>query len=756
MLKTSILITFLFQSLLFQSIVLFGQGDETLTSEEKAYFFHIVRKSPILENNIGRYLEYKGPMIRFSNKEINYDSVETIIINQPELLFVRKSEIAKSPIGLLSEAANKMALWELNKVLMAKRLGEKELEPYLSKFQRFESILIPLLPPVACKTVENKYTYHPKIDNLLNPNLSFDDKTDMIASFHFLNIEEQRQTLEAINAAVNSYVEQRTKEIFLALGGRASYFKNVLLAAGDGSSTSGLLEEREKDEKGRWNKGLPKAVGFFTYQMKIEPADKKNKERIEPVRFPGVDFKTIGSNYATNIHLDVWGYNAKKQTTVVIEKNGLTYHLFGSADTRFLSPDSTFSEGQTFQAVMNDLKRNKIDKLYEMIYGKKGFDYWIDYYTKRRTDKLIEISKNEKMLSDMRMSTITTSSKAKKKKGSDPLVQTNSGRKARKERQELLVRQHNELAAIEKKIEELKKDKLQAIDLMAIYNLRLDLYKQKMGTNWATWTEKNGLYTFQDSSTFDMMTQEFKFKASEQSEDFEIRLLAIPYGETSDQADEVMLHINVADIKPDYDTRVQIALDDVFESDSWKLTKPLLHLSDSVSMQVFFEAMKDKKLPFKIIARGQGVGKWNGAQTKKDYAAVELNSYPGNSDREKEFSKNDTTFKRLRYSEVKVDLNRKINLEVNSYTDPVASGIKVTNEELLELMAKYKLSKNDVLSALRTAAILNQLKQEINFLAGTYLDRESAKIVIDRFNSEFSKTRVSIGKTSVKIQTLLN
>jgi hypothetical protein len=153
--------------------------------------------------------------------------------------------------------------------------------------------------------------------------------------------------------------------------------------------------------------------------MKIEPGDKKKKEHIEPIRFPGVDFKTIGSNYATNIHVDVWGYNAKKQTTVVIEKNGLTYHLFGSAETRFLSPDSTFSEGQTFQAVMNDLKRNKIDKLYEMIYGKKGFDYWIDYYTKKRTDKLLEISKNEKMLSDMRMSNITTSSKAKKKKGSD-------------------------------------------------------------------------------------------------------------------------------------------------------------------------------------------------------------------------------------------------------------------------------------------------------------------------------------------------
>ena len=92
-----------------------AQGVSNLTAEEKAYLFHIVRKSPILEHNIGRYFEYNGPDIRFSNQKINYDSVEIVIINQPDLLFIRTSEIAKSPKGLLAEAANKMAIWELNK-----------------------------------------------------------------------------------------------------------------------------------------------------------------------------------------------------------------------------------------------------------------------------------------------------------------------------------------------------------------------------------------------------------------------------------------------------------------------------------------------------------------------------------------------------------------------------------------------------------------------------------------------------------------
>jgi hypothetical protein len=73
---------------------------------------------------------------------------------------------------------------------------------------------------------------------------------------------------------------------------------------------------------------------------------------------------------------------------------------------------------------------------------------------------------------------------------------------------------------------------------------------------------------------------------------------------------------------------------------------------------------------------------------------------------------------------------------------------------MLETMSKYKLSGNDLLSAMRTATILTKFKEEINYLAGTYLDREKAKIVIDRFNKEFARTRISVGSTSFKMSEL--
>lgn len=740
--------------MLLQGLFIANAQVSSLTAEEKAYLFHVVRKSPILESNIGRYFEYKGPDIRFPNKEINYDSIETIIMNQPEVLFIRASEIAKSPKGLLSEAANKMALWELNKTLLAKRMGEKELIAYQTQYSLFESFLIPLLPAPAFKSEGDRMVPHPKLDNLLNPSLSFEDKKAMIGSFHFLEIDDQLTTLNAMNEAVNLYVAKRTEDFFRGMGGEATVFANVLVAAGDGSSTSGLLEEREKDEKGRWNRGLPKAVGLFPYQIRIKPADKKKKASLESLMFTTNDFKTVGNNRITNLHMDVWGYNAKKQTTVVVEKNGLSYHLFGSGETRFLSPDSNFAQGGTFQGVIDNLKNVKIAKLDEMIYGKRGFDYWIKYNEKRKTELILEIEKNEKAISDLRYSTITTSSKSKKMEGNKVVDKTNSGKKSRKEKQELLIRQYNELDAVKKKIAELKKQKEEAIDLRAQYQRRLDDYNMAFGMRWATFTEKDGLYTFQDSTTFDIRTQEFQFPPSDKQEEFEIRLISIPYAPLSDQSDEVMLHIHLADARPNYDARLQLNLQDVFASDKWTLPGSLLKAGDSVAVRQFFEVLADKKVPFSVIARGQGIGKWNGAKVVKDRQPEELKAYPGGTEEERAASRMDTTFQRLRRSDVIIDLNRKTVMEINSYTDPVASGLTITNPEVLEAMKKYNLSKNQVLSALRTAEILMQLKSELNVLAGTYLDRQTAKIVIDRLNGEIARTKITVGPASFKVANL--
>lgn len=738
---------------------------EGLNPEERAYLFHIVKKSPILNNNIGRYFDYQGPEIKLNNGKLNYDSIELVIINKPEVLIIRREEIAKSDKGLIAEAANKMAIWELNKVLLAKRSSSKDLKQYENEYNKFESFLMANLPQNAQKMKNEKWAPHPKLDKVLNPSLSFNDKYAIIESMRFLSMEDQLTTIRTINNAINEYVEGRTLEIYRALGGTAETFDNILVAAGDGSNTAGLLEEREKDEKGRWNKGLPKAVGLFPYQVKIgrELSGKKEVEKIKPVMFAANDFQTVGNNRYTNIHMDVWGYNDKKQTTVVIEKNGLSYHLFGSGDTRFLSPDSSFAEGRTFQSIINELEFGKIAKLDDAIYGKRGYDHWIEYNEKKKDAVELKIEKREKEYSDLGFSPITTSPKPsrKVKKSKRKAIKNNAGsfdgtpttssnKSKRKKLQNEIVHLYGLFEAYRKKIAELEEEKQAAIDLMATYQRRLDIYKDAMGRRWAEFEEKEGMYIFEDSSTFDILTQEFKFPPSKEKEAFEVRLLAVPGSALSDKADEVMLHISMMDATPNYDARVRVELNDVFASDSYELPGTLLNKEDSVAMMVFFEGLSDKKIDFNIIARGQGIGSWDGSRTVKDYNAKTLDRYPGTPG----FKKTDSTYVRLRRSELFIHIDRGIVMEVNSYTDPVKSNLDISDSDIQSIMTKYKLTKNDVLSAYRTAAILRQFKKEVNVLAGNYLSREDARIVIDRFNKKMDKTRISVGKTSFKLADL--
>jgi len=747
--------------LLFLSILsihnLSAQTDESLTPEERAYLFHIVKKSPILDMNMGRYFDYKGPNILFPNKSLNYDSIEGLIINKPELLIIRKEEIAKSEKGLIGEAANKMAVWELNKVLLAQREGEKELEPYQTKYELFEGVLVKYLPPSALKKKDDKLIPNKKIYNLTDPTLSFDDKNAFVGSYHFLNQSEKIATLNAVNSTINEYVEIRSLQIYRALGGQADFFKNVLVAAGDGSTTTGILEEREKDEKGRWNKGLPKAVGLFPYQIQlVQDKDGKGK-KLEPARSASYDFETIGNGKMTNIHFDVWGYNSKKQTTVVIEKDGLSYPLFGSGQTRFLSPDSSFSDGATFQTLINDLEFNRIAKLNDMIYGKKGFDHWIEYNEKKKDQTELKIIKHEKSFSDLGYTPIVTKNKMSRKtkkikiyapsnKQIDYQPITKSNKKEKRQEQNEIVSLYKQFDDYKAQIKVLKSQKQEAMDLLAVYKRKLDEFKQLIGLHWATFKVEDGLYTFQDSSTFDMYTQEFKFNPTKTPQHFEVRLIAIPDHCLSTQADEVMLHMSVIDALPYYDARIQLELNDVFTSDSWALQNKLFSEEDSVSIRQFFEALLDKKIDFDLVAKGNGIGEWNGSHVVKNIAPKEEKAY--------QTSKMDSTYLRLRKSEIFIDINRKIKVEVNSYTDPVQSNLKHENSNLIELKSHEKLTNNDVLSLLRTSTILLKMKQELNVLAGSYMTREEAKIIIDRLNKEIDKVRIQVGTASVKLSDL--
>lgn len=739
------------QYLFFSLLFLIGQISfsqiEALTAEERAYIFHIVKKSPILDNSIGRYFEYQGEPIYLSNGELNYDSLETMIINQPEILKIHTSEIRKSSIGILSEAANKTAIWELNKMLLAYRTDDKKNnEIYQNRLQPFLDSLIQYFPESALKSKDGQWILKGKVKNLLNPSMSLNDRVKMIETFKFIDKNDKLIVLKAINKAINGYVQNRSYLIFNYLGGQTEHYQNVLVAAGDGSLTAGILEEREKDERGRWNKGLPKAIGLFPYQLYMkEETNERNKKvtsTISPAAITRSQFQTYGNQQITTIHFDVWGYNSEKQTTVVIEKNGKTYHLFGSGENRFLSPDSAFAKGVTYQFIIDGYQK-KIDQIEEKINGKKGFDYWIAFYESRKVKLLYEIVELERQLANVDGFTVTTKGRDKKGKAG-VLGNTQSNQKKRSSKQTIYFDKNEQLSATKKKIKDLQKEKEEAIDVQNVLKQKKSIAIDAFGRHWVPFTEKDGVYTFQDSTTFDILTQDLVFPAKDSIEEFEIRLIAIPSAVDSPLSDEVMLHINSTASYPKYDSRIQLAFNDVFASNSWELTNPLITAEDSISVRVFLEQLLDKKKNFTLKLRGNGLGVRKQYRTVFSYDQEEISSYPS------EEAKNDVEFKRLRASYVDVQINRDITLEINSFTDNVRTNFDIPNKTIAKLIEKQQASYNQILSGYRTASILFKIQEELNLFAGTSFSREEAKIIIDRLNTAINKSKILVNRTSLK------
>jgi hypothetical protein len=185
---------------------------------------------------------------------------------------------------------------------------------------------------------------------------------------------------------------------------------------------------------------------------------------------------------------------------------------------------------------------------------------------------------------------------------------------------------------------------------------------------------------------------------------------------------------------------------DLFASNEWKLGEKLIQEKDSVAIRQFFESLLDKKIPFKTIVRGNGVGAWNGNKTIRANNRKEWETYP--------ISALDSSMVRLRTTQINLFINRGLFLEINTFTDPVKTTIQKTSE-ISQQLADFQLTDNDYLSTLRAASVIQQLKSELNILAAAYLSREEAKIVIDRMNKTLDATRVSCGPISFKWQELV-
>lgn len=710
-----------------------------LTAEENGRMYHIIQKSQVLKRNLDKYFEYSGKLVYFKydidgkkDSLIDYDSVAKIISLEPSLLKVDQYGLSNASTGLLAELSSKMALYQLYTELKD-RENKKEAGISDKAYQYFLDTLIIKLPNGAIRKRNGVNQPSQNVIDLINPNLFFNQRSSALSTFQTITQPQQKTVIEAINYATRSYLQYKGQQYFSKISHISPAFKTNLLAAGDGSSTDGLMEEREKIYKHKNELGDPVGVGLFTYETTFESGH-KNKQTLVPKQTSETEFDAIPKEYTT-LHLSMWGFNKNQQTTVAVYREDMMYLLYANKLTKELSPDTTFGKGATLQYLISQLEDKAIPDLDEQINGKKGIRAKLGSKDTSYNYVLLEIVNTEIELTNLRYNGLKNKKKTRKA-------------------QNHLAWLYERKTTIKKQQEALMEELGEAEEMMAKLNARLFELKGYINYTEMKYNQFGYIYTFTDGTTFNANAQNLTFPDSLKVDDFEIRLITIGSDALSKYVDEIQLLTSVIKGQPeDWDTHdYKLTLFDTFESDNYKMDELILNPEQSFEMSKLLNQLllnKDAALNYNLQGNGIGVLMDGRVVTS---SIKEEDAYPGENDEEKKAARESEMYKPLRTSYLKFSRNSfTLNLDIESYTDPVKSNFTYKVSGIRELKKQYdSITDNQLLSGFRTFYLAEQFTKELAKSAyKDFKDKELTKL--DAFiKNALTKSTVKMGPYTLR------
>jgi hypothetical protein len=672
------------------------------TPEESGIMFHAVQKSPALKRTIGEHFNYRGDTVYFNyivkgveTKIIDFDSITKQIIYEPSLLYINYVGLSDESTGILAELASKMALYKLY-IDLKNRNNNAPLETKDPSFGKFLDTLVLNLPPESLRKKGGKNEPTAEIAELLDPNLFFNQRVQALTTIQSLKTPKQKEVIDAINKAIWSYLQFKSAEYFKKLSRETRGFTTKLIACGDGSNTSGLLDEREKIYKQKNELGDAVGIGLFTYESQFV-ATGNNRQVLIPKGSTQIELRAIQESY-TNLHLSLWGFNSNNQTTVAIYNQGKMYLLYGNKITRELSPDSTFGKGTTIHSAIARLENETIPMQDALINGKGGIREKLANSDTNYRDVMMQIAQTEMNLTNYRYDAIKNK---KKIKADENLLAKLYGRKSSIQKQQAML------------TAKLKEEE----ERMARFQARLIELKGYLAYEQIGYSRFGYVYTFEDGCTFNTFTQDFTIPDSIHTDKFFVRLIAIGMDAMSERLDEVQLLTTVSKGQPeDFATHeVELSLHDVFEVDSYVLSDFVFEQDKQFELiKLLYEIIRTKtSLRYELTGGGVGIMVNGKVQSS---VMPELPSYPGENEEERTLSKSSEMFRSLRYTHTYLSQSgQQLILKIESFTDPVVSNFskKVTAIDGLRSAIDGSLTDNQLLSVFRTFHMAELLSKEL-------------------------------------------
>lgn len=501
----SIIVTVLFFSF---SLVI---GQSKLNPEQSAWLYRITQKTPVLQRNWNTFITFdKTPFTRsnINGTVIDYDAIEYYQSHNAEELNIDWSALATSSPGLIAEASTLLALYELNQLLLkVVQHGATEDSTYLALSKKLKVYL----PAKTKKAIQITQT-------VVHPSLPLKIKTGQLDKFR-LNAEEQKKLLNGWRTILNNYLQQRSQHFFTQLSSNGAYYEMLLLAAGEGSGTAGLLYEQEKHPDGDNKRWYGKGIGLFTYEMRVRNNEVLPRENTQS------QVKNLKAKQ-NSLHLSLWGLNSSFKPLVVVTVDNKSYHLFSDFKSKELSPDPRQSTGISFIDRIEQNRQKLIAEPLNEIQGEGSLSSILEKENASKAKIEAKLTQLEGEIDSLQqLVPVSENAINYRRKSINSLLSSLSDKTER-------------IARLEKKLSEVYRNIDRAETTIA------NMTKQ-LGPNPQTWTEVAGRYTFADGVIFDKNSQDLIFEnGTSEKKSIKIHLLSASYNLKGAQRDEVQLLVN--------------------------------------------------------------------------------------------------------------------------------------------------------------------------------------------------------------------
>lgn len=489
-------------------------------ARQRAWLYRVVSKTPVLNANAASCFQFnQKPFYRFINGQwfYNWDAAEQYMLRNPDSLAIDYSCLKNMPNGLLGELSVKLALYELIYHLKMPRYDGELTDTIALKLSRD---LIRALPDGLSGRPQTRRA-RAIVDVVMNPSLPVIRKVKDLTEMEVLP-EEQLVVMNKWVQIVSAWAESRGNSYYRFLTDNYNVNNiNVLrmIAAGDGSGTAGLLDEKEIDPKDSVETGYGRGTGLFTYKYSVsESVVKSQLQNNESVELP--------ANAVNAIHCSLWGLDSRIKPLVVVTCNNKSYHLFSIDNLGYLSPDENAGDGISYMQRIQQMVEQKVNKPMAKMNSTEGLRPIIENELALKANIESQMHRLENEIDSLKKQQPVNQAAIDVR-----MVQINTSL--------------TNLTAKERRIKELER-KL-AAQTTSVDNSRkvIEEMQNLIGPNPQKWTRQGELFTFADGVQFNILTQDLIFPISTKPQKAKIGLVSASMTLSGELRDEVQIFVNL-------------------------------------------------------------------------------------------------------------------------------------------------------------------------------------------------------------------